>query len=1010
MLPYRLFQILLLLSLLLAMPLSGFYAWWNYQQRLQHVEHQVDNIRQYQLDTLVGLLQQEKITQLDTVLLGLLELSDVHYLEVRRADQMVSQQGAFSESVTYRLWTLPMETAVGGQTERLGKLLLAVDLDHLRHQTWLILLTTVLILLALSGMLLLLLWWLFAHFVGQHLRVICEYAQNYDPTDAKLADQPLQLTRPTNSDELERLVLAINAMREHLRSAFETLRKSEERFELALHATNEGMYDWNIETNQVYFSDHWKAMCGYGVDEIGNHANEWFERIHPEDAHQVMADVKLHLDKVTPFYDNTHRLKHKDGHYLWVHARGIAVWDAKGDPYRMVGTSRDISEQKRATEALSESERFNRTLIESSPIGLVLSRQDGSLVELNTAYADIIGYSREAVFDLDYWQITPKAYAEVEHAHIEKLKHEGHFGPFEKEFIHKDGYLVPVRVAGLLIDKGGEQFIWSSVEDITEQKRSEETLIRAKQMAESANVSKSQFIANMSHELRTPLNAIIGYSEMLKEDAEDEGIVHYSDDLTKILSSARHLLGLINDVLDLSKIEAGKMEVYNELFDIRIMLDDVLGTVKPMIEQAENLLIVDFDENLGNVFADVTKVRQILLNLLSNASKFTENGKITFSVFIEHTKAATHVSDWLVFRIADEGIGMTEGQLKKLFQAFTQADASTTRKYGGTGLGLVITKRFAEMMRGSIDVDSEYGRGSTFTVRLPMRLNEASLNIKPLTHAGLLDQQVNQSNLNSDSTVLVIDDDQAVRDLLKNYVNKQGYKVVTAAGGDEGLRLAQKLRPAMITLDVMMPGMDGWMVLSALKTDPLLADIPVVMVSIVEDKNTGYSLGASDYLIKPVNQEQLRHVLNKYRSKEGPERLVMVVEDDAITRGMMEVMLNRSGWQVCVAENGKLALEELKRRDHEHLPHPDLILLDLMMPEMDGFQFVDEFRAHVEWLRIPIVVLTAKDINLEDRARLQHSVKTIFQKGSYKRDDLLSEIHNQLLLVAQRQQLAQAEE
>jgi len=997
MLIYRLFQILLLLSLLLAVPLSSFYAWLTYQQRLDTLERQINSIRQHQLDNLTDLLQQQKIAQLDNVLLGMLKISDIHHLEVRRANQILSQQGPFSEATDYRMWTLHMDVLIDNQPTRLGTLFLATDLDNLRLNAWFNLALALVFLLIISWSSLLLLWVLFRHFVGQHLQIICKYAQNYDPTDKNLADRPLTLQRPSNNDELERLVSAINSMREHLRSAFETIQKSEERFELALHATNEGMYDWNIETNQVYFSVHWKAMCGYGAGEIGNHANEWFERIHPEDAHQVMADVKLHLDKVTPFYDNVHRLKHKEGHYLWVHARGIAVWDKKGDPYRMVGTSRDITEQKRATEALSESERFNRTLIESSPIGLVLSREDGCLIEVNSAYAAIIGRSREEVFELGYWEITPKAYAETEHAHMEQLKQNGRFGPFEKEFIHQEGYLVPVRVAGLLIEKGGERFVWSIVEDITEQKRSEETLIRAKQMAESANVSKSQFIANMSHELRTPLNAIIGYSEMLKEDAKDEELEHYSDDLTKILSSARHLLGLINDVLDLSKIEAGKMEVYNELFDIRMMLDEVLGTVQPMTEQAQNILIIDFDEELGKIFADVTKVRQILLNLLSNACKFTEKSKITFSVFIDHTKEAAHVTDWVVFRITDEGIGMTSEQQKKLFQAFTQADASTTRKYGGTGLGLVITKRFAEMMRGSISVESEYGHGSTFTVRLPTRLNEAIPNIKPLN-------TINEPNLSNDSTVLVIDDDKAVRDLLKNYVSKQGYKVITAEGGDEGLRLARKLRPAMITLDVMMPGMDGWMVLSALKTDPLLADIPVVMVSIVEDKNTGYSLGASDYLIKPVNQEQLRHVLNKYRRKEGPERLVMVVEDDAITRGMMEVMLNRSGWQVCVAENGKFALEELQRRDKEHLPHPDLILLDLMMPEMDGFQFVDAFRAHTEWLQIPIVVLTAKDVTLEDRARLQHSVKTIFQKGSYKRDDLLNEIHNQLLLVSQRNQ------
>ncbi len=994
MLSRQLFKSLILFSLLLTLPLSALYAGWIYQRHLDALEQQINSIRQHQLSNFSEYLHQHQMPHLDGALLGVLKLSDLHHLEVRRGNQILAQQGPFSETSTYKVWTLPLDYSQLEGRKRLGTLFLAADLDHLYTQVWFAFAWSWLILLGFSWCLLGVLWWLFRRLIGQHLQTISDYAQDYDPNDAQMADRALQLQRQAGDDELDHLVRAINAMRDHLRSAYETISKSEERFELALHATNEGMYDWNLDTNQVYFSDHWKALCGYAPSEIGHQANEWFERIHPEDAHQVMADVKLHLDKVLPFYDNTHRLKHKEGYYLWVHARGIAVWDAKGDPYRMVGTSRNITEQKRSDEALRESEQFNRTLIDSSPIGLVLSHEDGSLVEANNAFANIIGYSRETIFSLDYWDITPKAYAEVEHAHIEQLKREGCFNAFEKELTHKEGYLVPVRVSGLLIEKNGERFVWSIVEDITEQKRSEETLIRAKQMAESANVSKSQFIANMSHELRTPLNAIIGYSEMLKEDAEDAELPDYITDLTKILSSARHLLGLINDVLDLSKIEAGKMEVYNELFDINLMLDDVLSTISPMVEQAENTLVLDFDDPLGQIFADVTKVRQVLLNLLSNASKFTEKGNITFSVFLEHSDTESHVASWVAFRISDEGIGMTGEQQKKLFQAFTQADASTTRKYGGTGLGLVITKRFAEMMRGSIKVDSAYGRGSTFTVRLPTRLNEATPNVKPLN-------AINTSNLSSDSTVLVIDDDEAVRDMLKNYINKQGYKVVTATGGDEGLRLARKIKPSMITLDVMMPGMDGWMVLSALKTDPLLAEIPIVMVSMVEDKNMGYSLGASDYLVKPVNQEQLRHVLNKYRSKEGPERLVMIVEDDAITRGMMEVMLNRSGWQVCAAENGQFALDELHRRDEENLPHPDLILLDLMMPEMDGFQFVDAFRQQPTWAQIPVVVLTAKDITLEDRTRLEHSVKTIFQKGSYKRDDLLSEIRHQLVHMTQ---------
>jgi CheY-like chemotaxis protein len=374
-----------------------------------------------------------------------------------------------------------------------------------------------------------------------------------------------------------------------------------------------------------------------------------------------------------------------------------------------------------------------------------------------------------------------------------------------------------------------------------------------------------------------------------------------------------------------------------------------------------------------------------LLNLLSNAAKFTNEGKVTLSIY----RQIEENNDWLVIKISDEGIGMTSEQLKKLFQPFVQADASTTRKYGGTGLGLVITKRFVEMLRGTIQVESNFGHGSTFTICLPAHLPEVlplEEKIKTIVEATPEEQQI----------VLVIDDDQNVREMLQNYIHKLGYRVALAANGDEGLRLARKLKPAAITLDAVMPGMDGWMVLSALKTDPQLAEIPVIMATMFEEENQGYSLGATDYLIKPISQEQLRLTLSKYQISNQTQQRVMVVEDDHITRGMMEMMLTRAGWQVCSAENGRRALENLENCEKNQEVMPSLILLDLMMPELDGFQVVDRLHRHPTWQNIPVIVLTAKDITLEDRMRLKNGVQNIFQKGAYKRDSLLAEIREQL--------------
>ncbi|OQY52685.1 MAG: response regulator [Candidatus Parabeggiatoa sp. nov. 2] len=512
-------------------------------------------------------------------------------------------------------------------------------------------------------------------------------------------------------------------------------------------------------------------------------------------------------------------------------------------------------------------------------------------------------------------------------------------------------------------------------------------LIHAKEKAETANVTKSQFIANMSHELRTPLNAIIGYSEMLQEDAIDMGEEDFVADLDKIQTAGKHLLGLINDVLDISKIEAGKMEIYTEPFDLLSLLDEVVTTVQPLMKKQNNTLRIQGAENLDEMYADLTKVRQALLNLLSNAAKFTKNGVITLVVKPCENEAVSGKCDWIELSVSDTGIGMNEAQIQNLFQAFTQADPTTTRKYGGTGLGLVITKRFTEMMGGTISVESELGQGSTFRIRLPAKV---VTNTTSTPEAAKTDTTSNERQSQEQSRVLVIDDDPSVRDLFKNYLIKQGYQVAVASGGDEGLRLARQLHPNAITLDVMMPGMDGWMVLSALKTDPALTDIPVIMASMIEDKQLGYSLGAADYLIKPIDSEQLAAVLNKYHINNQAFHHLMIIEDEPTTRQMIETMLEKAGWYVVTAENGRIGLEKVGKKQ------PDLILLDLMMPEMDGFEFLVHLREHENWRNIPVVVLTAKEITNKERETLNNYVQTVFQKGHYHKDKLLKEIRDLL--------------
>ena len=515
------------------------------------------------------------------------------------------------------------------------------------------------------------------------------------------------------------------------------------------------------------------------------------------------------------------------------------------------------------------------------------------------------------------------------------------------------------------------------------QKRDAE-LQEARVTAEKANQAKSNFLSFMSHELRTPLTAIIGFSEMLIPDIEAEGHKEWVEDLRRVHDSGRYLLELINDILDISKIEAGKMEVHLETFDIFVLVRDLNGVVRPLIERKANKLIIECPSDIGDMRADRIKVRQCLLNLLSNASKFTERGTITLSVSRE-TRAGV---DWLTFRVKDTGIGMTPEQLQKLFRAFSQADDSTSRKYGGTGLGLALTKNFCQMLGGGVRVESEPGVGSTFIIELPEQMtaptNSVAVAVSSQPDTALTTRAHN-------GCILIVDDDPGVHRLLAEALGPEGYALKFASNGADGLRLAKELRPAIITLDVIMPDMDGWVVLSLLKADPELATIPVIMLSVRADQDFGFALGVADYLQKPIDRNRLLGVLKKYHQLASASH-VLVVEDEPDTRTMLCRMLENSDWQVRSAENGLQALESITHHQ------PSLIVLDLRMPVMDGFEMIAELQKHEDWRKIPVVVVSAKDLTPEDRHRLEGHVEKILQKGDFAREDLLREVQNTVRL------------
>jgi len=497
-------------------------------------------------------------------------------------------------------------------------------------------------------------------------------------------------------------------------------------------------------------------------------------------------------------------------------------------------------------------------------------------------------------------------------------------------------------------------------------------LQESQKAAEAANEAKSTFLANMSHELRTPLNAIIGYSEMLMEDAEDEN-EDFIPDLDKINNSGKHLLGLINDILDLSKVESGKMELFIEEFGLKKIVGEIESTIKPLVEKNNNVLKVDYNTKIENMTADVTKIRQILLNLLSNSSKFTKDG--TISITVDDSKFQDKSIDFI---ISDTGIGMTPEQVDKVFKPFTQADEKTTRKFGGTGLGLTITKMFAEMMGGDINLKSDEGKGTTFTATIPLVV----IDKKKQNEAELITMTTGKD---SNYTVLVIDDDDNAQDMMRKFLEKQNVSILQANSGEGGLKLAAEHMPDVITLDVMMPEMDGWEVLTALQNNETTKNIPVIMLTMADEPDIGYSLGATDYLTKPVNWDELSRVLARHKI-ESDSQTILIVEDDETTRDMLRKSLETNEFKVRSAVNGKEAL--LKVEDSK----PGLILLDLMMPEMDGFEFAEKLRENKDWLDIPVVVITAKDLTKEDHQRLKGNVEAIMQKGSYSKNELLTEV------------------
>ncbi len=501
---------------------------------------------------------------------------------------------------------------------------------------------------------------------------------------------------------------------------------------------------------------------------------------------------------------------------------------------------------------------------------------------------------------------------------------------------------------------------------------------------------KTQFLANMSHELRTPLNSIIGFSRVILKGIDGPINELQEQDLSAIYNSGQHLLSLINDILDLSKIEAGKMEIAQEEIDLNMMIKSVMSTAVGLTKDRPIKLLREIDEDLPPIIGDNTRVRQVLLNLISNASKFVEEGHIKVIAKVRPSQTGGRE---VYIAVEDTGPGIAPEDQSKLFKPFSQVDGSPTRKTGGTGLGLSISKRFIEMHGGQIGVESEIGKGSTFWFTLPLTPPEESPQASPEgeTSAEETVEEVSQETASSaPKVVLAIDDNMQVIHLYQRYLSSHGYEVVALTNPAEAVERAAALQPYAITLDIMMPETDGWAVLEALKSTPETQDIPVLVCSIVREEEKGFSLGATDYLVKPILEEDLLRALQRLARNGDIHRVLVVDDSDEDLRLVERIIRERTDYEPMLAPGGQAALNVLQSSA------PDAIILDLYMPDLDGFTLLETIRSDPRLHDLPVLILTGGDLNDEQRAYLKEKSQALMHKAELHEDEFLSHLEELL--------------
>jgi PAS domain S-box-containing protein len=747
----------------------------------------------------------------------------------------------------------------------------------------------------------------------------------------------------------------------------EELRISRERFEVAMQGARDGVWDWDLRSNQVYFSPRWKSMLGYQDHEIGNRFEEWQQRLHPDDRDRSLAAVQAYLDGRAPVYELEHRLHHKDGSYRWILTRGVALRDAAGKPYRMAGSHTDITERKQSEQALRDSEALYHSLVETLPLNVFRKDLKGRFTFGNHLFCQSLGKPLEEIVGKTDFDFYPAELAEkyrqddrrvIEQQEILNEVEEHHKPSGEKIYVQ----VLKTPVYDSRNEVIGTQAIFW---DVSDRRRAMEEMRKAKEAAESANRAKSAFLANMSHEIRTPMNAIIGMTELVLETDLNAEQREYLDLVKK---SADSLLAVINDILDFSKVEAGRLELDTVAFSLRDHLSDTLNSLAPRAYQKGLELACHVAPEVpDSLLGDPVRLGQILVNLVGNALKFTQRGEVVVEVGMS---SRTDEEIGVLVAVRDTGIGVPVDKRELIFDPFTQADGSTTRQYGGTGLGLAIARRLVEMMGGRIWVESETGKGSTFhfTARLGVQQHPQARPV-PVEVASV-----------HGMPVLVVDDNATNRRILEEMLSHWQMKPTLAESGPEALEaLLQAARSGepfpLALLDVQMPGMDGYTLAEEIRKNPEIAGATLLVLSSSSQSSESArrrELGIHAALNKPIKQADLWKAIMQAmgmplsadaRAEAAPEGTLqqtrplrlLLAEDNLVNQKLAVRLLERRGHQVVVANNGREALDLLTRG------HFDCILMDVQMPEMDGYEATTAIRREEQTTgkHIPIIAMTA---------------------------------------------------